>query len=186
MKILDEGPHASCPYRVTRSRGISLLEFAVVVIAIGALSGILLNRLHYYQERAEKADMEYTIGAIKSALRLRMAVMLVEGHAQQFNVLLQENPMDWLEEKPRNYRGVLTAPGRGTMQPGSWYFDRDVRVLIYIVDQGEHFQANSDGRKQIRLRVEALRNQADRTSEPGLGQPTDSVTLRLLDTYKWF
>lgn len=186
MKILDQGRHASCRYRGNGSRGVSLLEFAVAVIVIGILSGILLDRLHYYQERAEKADMEYTIGAIKSALRLRMAVMLVEGHAQQFNLLLQENPMDWLDEKPRNYRGVLSGAGRGAMQPGAWYFDRDARVLLYIVDQGAHFQANSEGRKLVRLRVEAVRNQAEPASELGLGQPTDSVILRLLDTYTWF
>jgi len=186
MEILDERRRLSYPCRVTRSRGISLLEFAVVVMVIGLLSGILLNRLHYYQEHAEKADMEYTIGAIKSALRMRMAVMLVEGRAQQFNLLLQENPMDWVAEKPHNYRGIVSAQGRETMQSGNWYFDREARSLIYVVDRAEHFQAHGDGRKQVRLRVESLRNQAESTSLPGPGQATDSVTLRLVETYKWF
>jgi hypothetical protein len=183
---MDERRHSSCAYRVTRIRGISLFEFAVVVTVIGILAGILLNRLHYYQELAEKSDMEYTISAIKSAMRLRMAVMLVEGHAQQFNVLMQENPMDWLDDKPRNYRGLLSAQTSARLQPGNWYFDREARSLIYVVERGEHFQANSDGQKRVRLRLAPLRNQPDRTSDLGIGYPTDSVTLSLVEPYKWF
>lgn len=163
-----------------------MLEFAVAVAAIGILSGILLNRLHYYQELAEKADMEYTIGAIKSALSLRMATMLVDGRAQEFNLLAQENPMDWLEETPRHYRGRIANNIGGQTSAGGWYFDSDTRSLVYVVENGDHFQPNSDGRKRVRLRVISLRNQPSPTLDDGAAQATDSVALSLIEPYKWF
>jgi len=171
---------------MTRSRGFSLLELAVAVAAIGILAVTLLNRLHYYQEAAEKADMEYTVVSLKSVLRLRMSTMLVEGHAQEFSTLALQNPIDWLEEKPRNYRGVVASRTGAPMQPGSWYFDSDARTLVYVVDRSEHFQPDSEGQKRVRLRVTTLRNQPGSTSDNGVARTSDSVTLSLIEPYKWF
>jgi type II secretory pathway pseudopilin PulG len=45
--------------RVVRGEGFTLLELAVCLAVLMTLSGVLLSRLHYYQEAAERADMEY-------------------------------------------------------------------------------------------------------------------------------
>ena len=171
---------------MTRSRRMALFEFAVVVAMIGALSAVLLNRLHYYQEVAEKSDMEYTVGAIKSALRMRMATMMVEGHAQEFHVLAEQNPMDWLDQKPHSYRGSLANPTSKQVQPGSWYFDSTKRCLVYVLERGDQFLPNSGGQKRVRWQMTILRNQFDPMLQNGAAQATDSVALRLVEPYKWF
>lgn len=171
---------------MTRSRGMALFEFAVAVTVIGTLSAILLNRLHYYQELAEKSDMEYTVSAIKSALRWRMATMMVEGHAQEFNGLAQQNPMEWLEQKPSNYRGSLAHQTSGPSQPGSWYFDSINRQLVYVVGRGDHFEPNGGEPKSVRWRVIFLHNLPEPMLADGAVQTTDSVALRLIEPYKWF
>ena len=112
--------------------------------------------------------------------------MLVEGHAQEFSTLAMQNPIDWLDEKPRNYRGVVSSRASAQMQPGSWYFDSDTRTLVYVVYRSEHFQQDSEGEKRVRLRVTTLRNQPDSILNGGAAQPTDSVTLKIVEPYKWF
>ncbi|MGZ3236522.1 MAG: type II secretion system protein [Burkholderiaceae bacterium] len=171
----------------TRSlRGFSLLELMVSVMVISVAGIILLNRLSYYQEMAEKADMEYTISALKSALRMRMATLMIEGRAQEFRSLAQENPMDWLEQKPANYLTLeLPHDPRFTLA-GHWYFDSAKRVLVYLPKHNDYFQADGYGQKRVRLQVIFLRNEALAVNDKRPNRPTDSVAIALIEVYKWF
>ncbi len=170
----------------TKYRGFSRLELLIVTIMLGVIVTVLLNRFLYYQEAAEKARMEYTASALKSALRLRMASLLVQGRAQEFRLLAQDNPMDWLEQPPDNYLGRLTNPDIEGLQRGNWYFDVSSRELVYLVKQGEYFQPDSSGRKQVRLQIVFAHNQSDLGPEQQAGYPTDSVRLVLVEPYQWF
>lgn len=169
------------------ARGFSLLELAVVVIVLGVVASMLLSRLRFYQEAAEKANVETTIGAVKSALRSRMASLLVEGRAQEYVQLAQQNPLDWLDVMPPNYVGKLPLPGGAGVPPGSWYFDPEDRMLVYMVKNGNYFEPDSMGRKRIRLRVVLNPNFApgspDRSPDAHL---TDSVSIALVERYRWF
>lgn len=169
-----------------RPKGFSLLELMVSVSLIGIAMTILFERLSYYQEVAEKTNVEYTVKTIKRALRLRMAMLLVEGRAQEYALLAQENPMDWLEKKPDNYLGRLSNPGVGQVPAGNWYFDSANRSLVYLVAVGGHFQPDSGGQKRLRLQVSLVRNQLDSSLSNDAPQASDSVALRLLEPYVWF
>jgi prepilin-type N-terminal cleavage/methylation domain-containing protein len=171
---------------MTKLRGFSLLELMIAVIAIGVVATILLNRLFYYQELAEKAEMEYTINAVKSALRLRMAGHLVAGQAQHYVLLAKENPMDWLELKPRNYQGLLPNSPADELIPGSWYFDATAKTLIYIVKHGAHLQTSATSPKQIRWQISFLRNQPESLDTNGVVLASDSVAIKAISSYKWF
>ncbi len=57
--------------------GFSLFELIVVVCIVAVVAGILLNRLHLYEEAAEKAAMQQTAAAIKSALQMRVAAYMI-------------------------------------------------------------------------------------------------------------
>src|SRR6266702_937290 len=73
--------------------GLTLVELIVVVCIIALCAVLLLERLRFYQEAAEKAAMEYTVGAVKSALQLRAAAMLLKGQGRNIDSLVNVNPV---------------------------------------------------------------------------------------------
>lgn len=166
--------------------GFSLWELMVSVTVISIVGIVLLHRLAYYQEMAEKADTEYTISALKSALRMRMASLMIDGRAQEIRFLALENPMDWLEKKPANYLTLeLPHDPRFTLE-GQWHFDSANRVLVYQPRHNNYFQPDSSGQKRIRLQVTYLRNEAVPANDNRPNRPTDSVAITLIEPYKWF
>jgi hypothetical protein len=56
--------------------------------------------------------------------------------------LAQDNPMTWLQQKPRNYAGEYYDPTPGAVAPGHWMFDLKSRDLIYVV-QCHHRRART-------------------------------------------
>ena len=89
----------------TKHAGLTLVELIVVVCIIALCAVVLLDRLRFYQEAAEKAAMEYTVGSVKSALQLRVAAMLLRGEGKNIGSLARANPIEWLMGPPPGYRG---------------------------------------------------------------------------------
>lgn len=163
-----------------RRRGFSLLELLAAVILISAFALFLMDRLAFYQEVAEKANVEFTIARLRSALRVQMATLIAQGRMREFPLLEQQNPMEWLEERPANYRVVS---GNAAPEPGFWQFNTDDRTLTYWVMHGNDFQPDQSGNKRIRLRVKAV--------DASVGSPNEarkmavSVRMELLEPYVW-
>jgi general secretion pathway protein G len=144
--------------RATRGRaggqaGFTLFELIVVVCIVAIMATILLNRLRMYQEVAEKAAMQQTAAAIKSALQMRVAAYLIDGRDKDIEHLRSENPVSWLQEPPQNYAGEFYADAYAHVAPGSWYFDLSQRELVYVVNLGHYFKPGADGRKWVRYQV---------------------------------
>lgn len=133
--------------------GFSLVEFIVVVVIISIISAILLDRVKFYQEQAEKTTMEATAAAIQAALHLRMAGFLASGRIRDVERLAAENPVDWLARKPDNYAGALDAVAADELPAGTWYFDLSDRTLVYRIRYGRAFVAEADGKKEVRYRA---------------------------------
>jgi type II secretory pathway pseudopilin PulG len=165
--------------------GFSRFELMVVAILLGIVSTMLLNRLRFYQEAAEKAQMEYTVSTLKSALRLRKAALLVEGRAYAFGSLALENPMDWLETKPANYSPQIDAMTADSSLAGTWYFDRADRTLIYVVDHGDHFKLDSTGKKRVRLHMVRVPTVSDDALLKSGRAASESVALELVEPFSW-
>ncbi|TMG74991.1 MAG: prepilin-type N-terminal cleavage/methylation domain-containing protein [Betaproteobacteria bacterium] len=133
-------------------RGFTLVELVVVVCIVAVSAALLVDRLRFYQEAAEKAAMEYTVGAVRSGLQLRVAAMLIRGEERNIESLARANPVDWLVGPPPGYRGEFRA-----LQPavprGSWYFDATRSELVYVPDLDGHLKVLADGSKRLRFRV---------------------------------
>lgn len=166
-------------------QGFTLLEFLVVIILISTLVAVLSDRLLVVQEAAEKTAMEQTAGTVRSALHMQLADRLLKG--VEVRALAQDNPMDWLAERPPNYVGVRFAPKAGEVPAGSWYFDLSDRQLIYLPRRSEHLAPNSAGRREVRYQVALVHGKE--TQEQGISvenKEVQGVILALVEPYRWF
>jgi len=168
--------------RLRAALGLTLIELIVVVCIIALLSVLALDRLRFYQEAAEKAAMEYTVGALKSALQLRAAALLVRGEEKNIGSLARANPVEWLMEPPPGYRGEFRAP-QPDVPRGSWYFDATQKELVYVPNLDGHLERLADGTKRLRFRVRVSFEPAEPDSERKViaGMRVEPVT-----PYVWF
>jgi len=171
--------------QIRRCEGFTLLEFGVVAVILGIVAAVLLDRLRYYQEAAEKADMEYTVAALKSALRLQVSTLMVEGRMGECSKLAQQNPMDWLQQKPANYFGEFDGVPPDTVPRGGWYYDRAERELVYRVHLGRHFVTREHGQRQVRFRAAVVYDHGGKGAGSS-GLLVSGITLIPVKPYQWF
>ncbi len=165
------------------SKGFTLLELIVVISIISVLAGIFLSRIPFYQEQAEKAAMEQVAGAVQSALLLRFAALHTRGAATDKNLqaLATDNPVQWLQQKPKNYAGEYFDPTPRSVAPGQWLFDLKSRDLIYLPQHTDYLNAGKDGHKWLRFHVRL-------GYEPALGGKGKELTSTLfepVEAYRW-
>lgn len=156
-------------------KGISWVELAVVLLVYGTVLAVLFDRLLYYQEVAEKISVEYVAVVLKSALREKMAELIIRNREADIPMLAEQNPFAWLARMPPSYCGEVDTDPGPEMQAGCWYYDRSVRGMTYLVNSDRHFEPDSIGRKRIRYRLVVLKG----------AQVTPSVELQLAEPYQW-
>jgi len=140
---------------VCRPAGFTLIEVAVVVIVAATLMTVALQRLARYQELAERAAMESTLRLVKTGLQIRLAELIIENRQAEAAVLEQENPMQWLAERPQNYQGEYRRP----LQRGAWYYEKRHGELVYVANNAASLEADfEDGVKEVRFRARLLKD----------------------------
>jgi general secretion pathway protein G len=173
------------PYPVS-CKGFTLIELIVVIIIVVVLAGTFLSRIPYYQGLAEKAAMEQTAAALQSALVMRYGALMARGGGEkELSILATDNPMTWLQQKPRNYAGEYYDPTPGAVAPGNWMFDLKSRDLIYVVDHGDHFTPGKDGKKWIRFHIHFQYEPVTNGDAQGK-QELVGTLLEPTQTYRWF
>jgi general secretion pathway protein G len=180
----------SIPQAKLRS-GFTLIELAVVVAIVGILAAALLSRALFYQEQAERAGMEQLLGNLRSALHLQIAAALIKGNPAAMGHLADQNPMDWLAEKPTNYVGEYYAPRSGLIGVGSWYFDLNDKNLVYLANNHAHLHTAPGELNKIRFKVKPVTSFNGEVSvvkgvESGVGNSVEGITLEPAVPYSWF
>lgn len=166
--------------------GFSLFELVVVISIVAVLASLLLGRMLYYQEQAEKTAMIEVAGAIQSALIMQYGRVLTRGKPSDVEWLIKDNPMNWMQQKPLNYAGEFHDPTPLTVESGNWVFDLDSRDLIYVPRIANNFKPGKDGKQWIRFHVVA---QYEPSRLPSLqnGHPElASIIFEPLEPYSWF
>lgn len=133
-------------------RGFSLLELVVATALIAVLSMVMLDRLLFYQEQAEKTAFNAVLGALRSGLRLHSAMLLIREGPRNLASLADKNPMEVLGESPADFRGTLDG---GSPEGPGWYFDSEDKVLIYIPNVDRSLRVSGGGRA-LRFKVSVM------------------------------
>lgn len=170
----------------TLESGFTLIELVVVIIIIVVLMGVALDRFMFYQEQAEKVAMEGVVGALDSALILQYGQIMTRGKAGDLAALVRDNPMNWLQKRPRNYSGEFYDPTPLAVESGNWLFDLKSRELIYTVRNRNHFKPGSDGRPWIRFHVATRYDPSRLPSLQAAPPELTGVLLEPVEPYSWF
>jgi general secretion pathway protein G len=165
-----------------RHTGFTQLEFAVVIVALGILVFILLDRIAYYQGLAEKTTVEMTVMNMRSGLRYKVAEMLMHGKAAELPGLAGKSPVKWLAYPPPQYLGEARELSWPDMPPGSWGFDEKRGELLYRVKDERNFESARSGDLGLRLRVKLLKGLASQAGQ----ESVVGAEIVLVENYRWF
>lgn len=160
-------------------RGFSLLELGVVAIIFGVLAAVLLQRLAFYQDEAERAGAQLLVANMRSALYGKVLEATVQQDSAQLAGLAGVNPVGLLERVPENYKGELDALAANHLEPGYWYFIRDSRMLVYVFTGKKSFPADSNLRWYFK--VEFSRLPTKNAKPDGAHDQNGSVALIQVD-----
>ena len=125
-----------------RRSGFSLLELVVVIVIIGILLAVALNRLLPYIDEAERVGVLTLESQIKSTLVTDAAKRIAGGRSASISELDGSNPMRLMLEPPKNYVGEKREHQRNAIPRRNWYFDLKTRRLVYRV--GRRFGWSDD------------------------------------------
>ena len=173
------------PIIIKKQSGFTLLELVVVIIVISILGLFAIDRVWSLRAAAEQASVKQVVGTIKSALGLEVARLALEGKMSNVAKLEKTNPMLLLSQTPENYLGVKTDSSH-TTEPGTWYFDKNQKALIYNVTYSENFKTTLKGTPRIRYRIKLIYN--DRNKNKRFDVRYDSIAglnLITIDKYSW-
>jgi hypothetical protein len=157
-------------------RGINRLEFAVSVAVICIAATVLLGSALYYEELAEKTEVELTMRNIRDGLRYQVADRMIRGRMGELAALEGGNPVRWLEHPPRNYVGERRAANLENPGKGEWCFDPDLKELRYRPRLRSYLAPELP---VLRWRVAAVFGTDGNRS-------IESLALVNLEPYRWF
>jgi general secretion pathway protein G len=146
--------------------GFTLFEFAVSVIILGVLAGTLLSRSALYQGEAERVAARQLVATLRAALQVRASEVRRQVGDSGLQMLLEENPFDWLIKKPENYLGEYYSPELEKMPTGNWLFDRRDKMLIYLVASQKSFSSDASNLLKFKVEFAHMPQQAGLTNGP--------------------
>jgi len=166
-----------------RQRGSSPFEFVVATAIVGVIGGVLLEHMLYLQEYAEMTAMDLTVANLRTGLRYKAGDLLIRDKVPEIATLADENPIDWLQNRPDNYLGEFDVEPDTDLR-GKWYFDKTRRELVYTINNRRHFVPASG--QDYDLRWHAVRLGANAASVAGSPSNLQWVALVQDAGGRWF
>ena len=163
------------------ARGVSLLDFLIAVILIGAFMLAFLDRLDAFRESAERVAMQQLARELGWALRLRAAELMLANRNDEIGRLEGANPIEALDMQVANYAGAGSSAEEAAVPAGRWYFNRQTRELVYFPALTSQFAGGASARARVAWRVTVVRE----ATQPG-GKPRPLwVRFELVQPYRW-
>ncbi len=167
----------------TRQRGFTFLELVVVIAIISILAVVALNYYYKLLVDVERTSMEHDLGVMRSAVSMQVAGHFAAGNMAGLKDLIDSNPMDLLAEKPNNYLGVISHYRLEDIEPGSWFYDGQAGVLVYLVRNQLYFETGLKGPARVNFKIFPV--YSDRKQKDGVRKYISGLTLKSLQPYRW-
>ncbi|MDB4470797.1 type II secretion system GspH family protein [Deltaproteobacteria bacterium] len=167
----------------SRQKGFTYLELVVVIAIISILAVFALDRYRRLLVDVERTTVEQDLGIMRSAIGMQVASQFLSGNMDGLNGLVSSNPMDMLAEQPKNYLGPISNQEPNEIEPGHWYFDTDIRALVYLVRNSDYFETELRGVARIRFKIYPV--YADKTRDGKRTTFMAGLALRPIDPYRW-
>jgi len=167
-------------------KGFSFLELVLVIIIIGLLLTVAVDKLLILKVEAERTAMETILGNLRSAMNLQVADHITRNKVGELAKIQDSNPMDWLSVRPDGYIGVLDEPDPADVEPYKWYFDSYNKELVYKVGNADYFESKPKSLKLARFKLKLDYTDAD--SNGGYNPRIDEIhglTLNSVEPYTW-
>jgi prepilin-type N-terminal cleavage/methylation domain-containing protein len=167
-------------------RGFTLLELVIVIGIVALLVAFAIERLLALRVEAERATLQQVVGGLRAAVATKALSLITSGRDSELARLQGSNPMDDLLETPLGYLGEYDAPEPVEIPPGSWYFDRGHRLLVYRVRYGARFSSPLGDPARARFRV--VVSYDDRDGSGTFDPDTDGfggARLAAEEPYEW-
>jgi prepilin-type N-terminal cleavage/methylation domain-containing protein len=161
-----------------REGGYSLFELAVTLAVLAVLMAILLERTQEYRGDVERQAVQQTVGVLRTALRVRFSSGRPLRPVELARAV-EENPFDWLDQKPVNYLGEYYSPDLEAMPTGNWVFDRRDKTLVYLLSSPRSF--SFDASKFLKFKVEFAQAQMTGRKNGPREVPNSLVIVQVSD-----
>lgn len=161
-----------------KQKGLSLFEIGILAAVSAAIVAFFLHKVEYYEEQSEKVVVEQTIHIIRIAVKFKIALLDIQQKEYDRPSLIKQNPIEWLKQKPQGYRGEFTAAEQPKINPNEWYFDKDTKEVVYVVNRTKHLEIESRHETYDRLGHTLLRF--------SLVKDGQSIAFEPVYLYRWF
>jgi type II secretory pathway pseudopilin PulG len=98
-------------------KGFTLFEVIIIIVIVAFLGAVAIVRYISMTKDTERANVEWVIGSLRSALNLYSAKQVAA-----MQPITAHNPFDDLGNKPSNYVGTFGDVNLSNCQPGQWAY----------------------------------------------------------------
>ncbi len=165
-----------------KQHGFTLFELIVVVLLVGVFMSFAIDRMLRIQVDAERVSVQQTIAALKGAVNLQVADIIVKQGLNSVTALENTNPINYLQEPPYNYLGLKSDQEVAYYPLASWYYDPQQKMLVYKVKNTGYFSNSLPGMSRIRLKVVAIYQNGSSQQE---NNTIRGVSVKSMDDYSW-
>lgn len=135
---------------------------SLVWLTVGlAILAVFLGKIPFYTKNAEERAIDVTLSQLRAAVEMHRLRSTGAGRT-----LEGSNPMELLEVKPPNYLGEFASRGSAPTQPGTWFFDRESKELVYVLLAQEKSSLKQQQMLYFKLELRRLPDRTVRPSEP--------------------
>jgi hypothetical protein len=193
-------------------RQLSRMEMILVVIVLALVLSYFMNYMLRMFAIAERSLLMSSIININTTLQYRAAGYALRGDYAVLDGFKGLNPFaldaidpEWLDNTmntdadmprlpagkvylgvPPSYLGEFDDVNPDDIEPGSWYFNRQTRTLVYMIKNREFFETGLPGPERVEFYVDI--DYTDRNNNNQFDAEADefrNISLRSTGDYEW-